>query len=111
MSLLCRLGGHTPIPSQIWNCGYYFSRCSVCDCEMIGRGGRWRAVPRGLQVVWRPRTENDSEWTPWAPGKTEPGRLSEMLEGIPIAKTTADSVLESFNDNPPPRQEGIRCQL
>jgi hypothetical protein len=78
MNILCKLAGHRPVPSNIWNDGYYFSRCSNCDCEMIGRGGEWRTVPRGYRIVWRPRP-TDLDWKPWSGPTSEPGRLSDML--------------------------------
>ena len=80
MRLLCLLTKHQPIPSNIWNDGYYFSRCSGCDCEMIGRGGRWQSIPRGFKVVWRPR-DGATNWAPWATERADAARLSDMLMG------------------------------
>jgi hypothetical protein len=79
MGLSCLLGRHKAVPSDVWNHGYYFSRCSVCDCEMIGRGGEWNAVPRGYKVVWRPRTEEEMSWTPAVPAAADGARLSDLL--------------------------------
>ena len=85
MRILCLVAGHRPVPSNIWNDGHYFSRCSNCDCEMIGRGGAWRRVPRGYKVVWRPRTA-ETNWTPWSPASAaaaaEGGRLSDLLYAV-----------------------------
>ncbi|HKT14633.1 MAG TPA: hypothetical protein VJR87_04425 [Allosphingosinicella sp.] len=80
MSILCRLAQHKAVPSQIWNDGYYFSRCRSCGCEMIGRGGIWQRVPRGFRVVWRERTGERIDWRPIAPASLEAGRLSDMVQ-------------------------------
>jgi hypothetical protein len=66
------------VPSDIWNEGYYFSRCACCDREMIGRGGYWQPVPRGYRVVWKPRTAAAIIWQP-VPKARDASRLSEML--------------------------------
>jgi hypothetical protein len=55
MPYLCRIGLHKPLASEVWNGGYFFSRCSRCDQDMIRRPeGEWRTVPPGHHVVWRP---------------------------------------------------------
>ena len=76
MNILCGLTGHTPADKAIWNQGYYFSRCCSCDCEMIGRGGSWRRVPRGYRVVWRPRRGRPIDWTPCMVTQTNGARTS-----------------------------------
>lgn len=59
MSGLCRVGVHKPQPSQVWNAGFYFTQCARCDRDMIRTSeGRWRTVPRGTKVVWRPADEH-----------------------------------------------------
>jgi len=55
MKGLCRLGFHKARKSEIWNGGYYFSRCVRCDQDMIRRPDEdWQAVPPGHHIVWRP---------------------------------------------------------
>jgi hypothetical protein len=53
MSMMCRLGGHEAGPREVYNSGYYFSRCRRCDADMIRGGGSWEMVPDGHQVVWK----------------------------------------------------------
>ena len=78
MSILCRVAGHSPVPSNVWNHGYFFTRCDSCGCEMIGRGGAWRPVPRGYRVVWRRREGDRIDWRP-IPIRSEASRLSDMV--------------------------------
>lgn len=54
MSLLCLCGQHAARPSNISNQGYYFSRCTRCRRDLIGSAVKWKPVPRGKRVVWRP---------------------------------------------------------
>jgi hypothetical protein len=60
--MLCGLGLHEAIPSDVWNDGFYFSHCRHCERALIRRSGRWRIVPKGYQVVWKPRTDQDVDW-------------------------------------------------
>jgi hypothetical protein len=53
MSMLCAFGGHEAAAHEIYNEGYYFSRCRRCRTDMIRSGAAWRAVPRGHKVVWK----------------------------------------------------------
>ncbi len=53
MSLLCALGGHEAGAGEVYNGGYYFSRCKRCDRDMIRSGAAWQMVPSGHRVVWR----------------------------------------------------------
>ncbi len=62
MSILCSIGRHAAEPSRLWNGGFYFSRCRHCETDMIGQGRGFRAVPKGYEVVWKPRRENDIDW-------------------------------------------------
>jgi hypothetical protein len=80
MKILCHLARHRAVPSNIWNDGFYFSRCRSCGCEMIGKGGNWQPVPRGYRIVWRPRGEHVIDWTPASCAHAEPARLSDMIE-------------------------------
>ena len=54
MSLLCALGGHEAGPDEVYNGGYYFSRCRRCERDMIRSGAAWQMVPSGHRVVWKP---------------------------------------------------------
>ncbi len=69
MSIFCRLFAHAPIPSRLWNGGYYFTKCSRCECDLIRRGSTWNEVPAGYQVVWREVQGPPADWTPWSPAK------------------------------------------
>ena len=53
MSILCAIGGHEAAAGEVYNCGYWFSRCRRCRADMIRTGGSWEAVPQGHRVVWR----------------------------------------------------------
>jgi len=53
MSLLCALGGHEAGSDEVYNGGYYFSRCRRCERDMIRSGAAWQMVPAGHRVVWR----------------------------------------------------------
>jgi hypothetical protein len=53
MSILCALGGHEAGQGEVYNSGYWFSRCRRCERDMICAGGSWDTVPRGHRVVWR----------------------------------------------------------
>ena len=53
MSLLCAMGGHEAGPGEVYNGGYYFSRCRRCRRDMIRCGAAWQMVPSGHRVVWR----------------------------------------------------------
>ena len=78
MKLFCLVAGHKAVPSNIWNDGHFFSRCTRCDCELIGRGGIWRSVPRGYRVVWRSGM-CPSQWTPLPLHNFEGTKLSDWL--------------------------------
>jgi len=67
MSILCSLGKHEADAKSIWNNGFYFSRCRRCEREIIRNREGWRAVPKGYQVVWKPRRSIDIDWSNWTP--------------------------------------------
>lgn len=53
--MLCTLGFHRADQAATWNGGIGFARCRDCATDLVRRpGARWRAVPRGYAVVWRP---------------------------------------------------------
>lgn len=64
MNIFCGMGVHTPLPSNIWNDGYYFTQCGRCGREMLkpGGGDRWRPVPKNYRIVWKPRRQDDVDW-------------------------------------------------
>lgn len=81
MLSLCIFGQHSAVPSQIWHRGLYFSRCRECERPMVSRTGEsWEAVPRGYQVIWRPRGEA-GKWRDWLPAPQHE-TVSEMLERL-----------------------------
>jgi hypothetical protein len=83
MSLACRLLAHAPIPSRLWNAGYYFTTCARCECDLIRRGGRWTRVPAGYRVVWRKAAGPPVDWTPWSPAKLRKDpSLTELLAAV-----------------------------
>jgi hypothetical protein len=53
MGLMCAIGGHEAAPREVYNCGYWFSRCRGCGRDMIRAGGAWSLVPDGHRVVWK----------------------------------------------------------
>jgi len=53
MSILCAFGGHEAGSDEVYNSGYWFSRCRRCRRDMIRTGGSWDVIPRGHRVVWR----------------------------------------------------------
>ena len=55
LQILCRLGFHRAEPGEVWNRGYYFSRCRACGSDLVRTpSGKWH-VPKGQKVVWKPR--------------------------------------------------------
>ena len=53
--ILCRYGAHKAAPGEIWNRGYFFTRCTACGADLVRTAsGKWH-VPRGQKVVWRER--------------------------------------------------------
>jgi hypothetical protein len=55
--LLCRYGFHRPAPGEVWNRGYWFTRCSGCDSDMVRTAaGKWH-VPKGQKVIWKPKQQ------------------------------------------------------
>jgi hypothetical protein len=53
MSLLCRLGLHRAAPGEVWNRGWFFSRCRRCGADLVRTAaGKWH-VPKGRRIVWK----------------------------------------------------------
>ena len=56
MPIFCSLGFHRAGPDEVWNKGWYFSRCERCGSDLIRTAsGKWH-VPKGRKVVWRSRS-------------------------------------------------------
>jgi hypothetical protein len=54
-NLLCRLGMHRAASDEVWNRGYYFTRCVRCEVDLVRTpSGNWH-VPKGQKVVWKPK--------------------------------------------------------
>jgi len=53
MNILCLLGRHSAVPSEVRNQGFRFTQCRSCGCDMIGMRGAWKSVPKGFRVVWK----------------------------------------------------------
>jgi hypothetical protein len=64
MSMLCAIGGHEAGPGEVYNSGYWFSRCRRCGRDMIRAGGAWEMVPQGHRVVWRSGSGSHSHSLP-----------------------------------------------
>jgi hypothetical protein len=64
MPSVCRFMGHQRPVTGIWNNGYFFSRCPRCGNELIKRGNdrRWKDIPKGYRVQWKPLGEYDIRW-------------------------------------------------
>ena len=55
-NLLCRLGFHGPEPGEVWNRGYFFTRCRRCGADLVRTAaGKWH-IPKGRKVVWKPKS-------------------------------------------------------
>lgn len=59
---LCLLRGHAPADKPVWNQGWHFGRCRGCGEEIVRRSRKWRLVPAGYRVVWRPRPADHPDW-------------------------------------------------
>jgi len=56
MAILCTFGRHRPAPDEVWNKGWYFTRCERCGADLVRTGsGKWH-VPKGRKVVWKPKS-------------------------------------------------------
>lgn len=93
MAILCRMGRHRPLPSELWNHGYFFGRCGRCGCELIRRGPEWRPVPKGYRIVWKQRLGPPIDWTPWTPAKAEyHPRLSDLVATAPAGEPWDEAI-------------------
>jgi hypothetical protein len=55
-SLSCWLGRHVAVERGVRNHNHEFGRCDRCRRDLIRHGERWKPVPKGYRVVWKPRT-------------------------------------------------------
>ena len=54
-SIMCWFGRHSAEPDEVWNRGYYFSRCGGCGVDLVRTAsGKWH-VPKGRKIVWKPK--------------------------------------------------------
>lgn len=60
MGLMCAIGGHEAAPREVYNCGYWFSRCRGCGRDMMRTGAGWSLVPEGHRVVWKAGRQSHS---------------------------------------------------
>ncbi|MFN3388654.1 MAG: hypothetical protein ACK40O_06945 [Allosphingosinicella sp.] len=52
---MCRFGRHSAAPGEVWNRGYFFTRCRRCGVDLVRTAsGKWH-VPKGRAVVWKKR--------------------------------------------------------
>jgi hypothetical protein len=55
MPLMCSLGLHRPAAGEVWNRGYWFTKCLRCEADLVRTAaGRWH-VPPGKKIVWKPK--------------------------------------------------------
>ena len=67
MAISCLFGRHSVHARGIRNGKYEFARCHHCSCDLMRSGENWKRVPRGYQVVWKPRgTEGSGQVSPGA---------------------------------------------
>lgn len=55
----CAAGSHEAGPRWARNGGLDFGRCRKCRRALVRPRGRWRTVPKGLRVVWRPASTTE----------------------------------------------------
>ncbi|MFY9352030.1 hypothetical protein [Sphingobium sp.] len=105
--MLCTLGFHRADQAVAWNGGIGFARCRDCATDLVQRpGARWRAVPRGYAVVWRPAVPVTAPAARLAPPAGAPAsrdyrHLVRRLaaQGSPrILLLSAESLLSVAND-------------
>ncbi len=88
MNLLCTLMGHQRALPAVHNAGYAFTRCTRCGADLMReRRGPWRAVPPGMQVVWRTPAEHRASHREGKPPMADPGLIKgaalQPLHGPP----------------------------
>lgn len=59
--LACVLGHHAPVPDEVRNQGFAFTRCRHCRRDLVRSAKAWRTVPKGFRVVWRPGKRKQAE--------------------------------------------------
>jgi hypothetical protein len=99
MHWLCSIAMHKALPSNVWNNGYFFSRCHRCGRDMIRPpNGSWKRLPRGMAVVWKPITDNDIRWDLYisrakrtkAEPVAEPQAPAQPVRRVPFGHETAE---------------------
>ena len=56
MGISCLFGRHRVLSRGVRNGNLEFARCENCHRDLVRGDHRWKTVPRGYRVVWRPRT-------------------------------------------------------
>ena len=99
MAVVCALRGHRPISCGIRNQDREFGRCQRCQRDLIRKNGAWKAIPKGYQVVWRPRTGD--ALADHSSGKAAVGRETTVKGVVVGEKTFSDQrfVLVRLNAN------------
>lgn len=76
MNLLCTLLGHQRALPAVHNDGVFFTSCTRCGVDMTReRRGPWRAVPPGMQVVWRTPAEHRAIYGEGNRSMADPGLI------------------------------------
>ena len=83
-AFLCRFGWHKVDGAGVWNQGYHFGKCSICEKQLIRRRltGAWRLPRKGNAVVWRPMSVKQREFRE-AVGLSKP----RLPEGTRVGQT------------------------
>lgn len=101
MNILCLLGGHSAVPSEVRNQGFHFTHCRCCGHDLIGMHGAWKSVPKGFRVVWKaadapaasPVPRRLVRNVPMLRGNPMRQRLKELARAVSGAADLAGSAL------------------
>ena len=110
-SLACLLKKHQPAAGEIWNHGFFFSKCSGCGKQLVRRRcSRWEEVPKGFKVVWRARKGGSIDWTPWRPEAGTPAAARSTPCAPPggVTASAGSGTISRSSDEPPTWQEDLR---
>jgi hypothetical protein len=110
-SLACLLRKHQPASGEVWNHGFFFSKCSGCGKQLVRRRcSRWEEVPKGFKVVWRARKGGNIDWTPWRPevGRAQEPHSTQSASRGPGTPAVGPAAISQSSDEPPTWQEELR---